>query len=65
MHIHCRSCGQTEFRVSRLRRTDLIHLLLLQYPVRCRTCKMRKYAFILQALNLPPAKPRHLQSTKL
>ena len=64
MHIDCKSCGRSDLRISRLRTTDLPHLLLLQYPLRCHACARRQYAFIVHALKLNFAEPRHPHSTK-
>jgi hypothetical protein len=42
--------------------SDLPRLLLLQYPVRCRTCRERDYAGLMLALNLRQAgRIRHLE----
>jgi hypothetical protein len=42
----CRSCGSQEFRLSHLRRGDLSRLLILRYPIRCKICKERDFAFL-------------------
>ena len=52
MPLRCRNCGMLSFRRSRLRNTDLVRLLLLQYPVRCRKCLERTYAFIFELFTL-------------
>ena len=48
----CPNCYNSDFRLSKFRSEDLLHLLLLKYPVRCRTCKERIYANAVQTLNL-------------
>ena len=60
MPIRCGNCGQLNLRASRLRSQDALRLLVLQYPVRCRDCYERGYAFVLDALRLRPdrIKPR-------
>jgi hypothetical protein len=42
----CRSCGSQEFRLSHPRRGDLSRLLTLRYPIRCKVCKERDFAFM-------------------
>ena len=49
----CPSCGSSKFRTSRLRSSDFSKLLALQYPVRCKVCKERSFAFFVTALFLP------------
>jgi hypothetical protein len=41
--MECKLCGSTKFRVSRLRVPDISQLILLRYPVRCRTCYKREF----------------------
>ena len=50
--MQCPHCSSTHFRVSRLRRGDLLRLLVLQYPVRCRDCRERAYGPLFFALAL-------------
>jgi len=52
MPVFCRNCGMSDFRLSRVQGRDLGRLLTLQYPVRCRTCRERRYVFILKALKI-------------
>lgn len=47
----CRICGSSNFRVSHFRVMDLPLMLVLRYPVRCRHCHERAYAFVPQILN--------------
>jgi hypothetical protein len=43
----CSYCGSTELRLSRFRRGDLVKLVFLKRPVRCRLCSKRTYANLL------------------
>jgi ribosomal protein L33 len=56
MSLACRNCGVRNFRLSRFRKTDLVRVLLLQFPVRCRECRERGYAFILDIFKLKSAR---------
>jgi hypothetical protein len=56
MSLACRNCGVRNFRLSRFRKTDLVRVLLLQFPVRCRECRERDHAFILDILKLKSAR---------
>jgi hypothetical protein len=49
--MRCPSCGSTHFRLSRLRFSDLLHLLILRYPVRCRLCRERSHVSFAKALH--------------
>jgi hypothetical protein len=45
-----------------MRSSDLSHLALLQYPVRCRVCKQRGFVFLPQAWKIQRADvERHKQ----
>jgi hypothetical protein len=44
MDKDCQACGGKRFRLSRLRVSDLVRVLLLQYPVRCVGCRERSFA---------------------
>ena len=59
MSLFCHECGSDDLRSSHFRVSDAIHLLALQYPVRCRSCKKRWYAPIRTALRLPRPPHRH------
>jgi len=60
--MKCPHCGATSFRTSRIRLSDLPRLLLLQYPVRCRTCRERDFTGLMLALNLRQAgRVRHME----
>jgi hypothetical protein len=50
--MKCEQCGSIKLRTSRLQRMDLPHLLLLQLPVRCRSCSKRRYVGLRLALQL-------------
>ena len=50
--MKCPYCGSSRFRLSHLRFSDLVHLLVVRYPVRCRLCRERMYAFLPDALRL-------------
>jgi hypothetical protein len=52
MALRCRICGFSDFRTARFRRSDIARLLLLQYPVRCRNCRERAYAFVLRVFKI-------------
>ncbi len=54
----CRYCSKSDFRQSRFHREDIVHLLVLQLPVRCRNCHHRVYANIFYARTLPAANVR-------
>jgi hypothetical protein len=43
--MFCRVCGFSNFRTSRFRfqKSDLAHLLLLRFPVRCLNCDERSF----------------------
>jgi hypothetical protein len=56
MSLVCRHCRVQNLRISRFRKTDLVRMLLLRYPVRCRECLERDYAFILDVFKLKSGK---------
>lgn len=41
MSVHCPACGSRNLRPSRIQHKDLICLLALRHPVRCRYCRTR------------------------
>lgn len=57
MPLYCPECGSTDLRTSHLRMRDYVHLLAMQFPVRCRMCKARSYGALRLALQLP--RPQH------
>ncbi len=48
--MRCPSCGSSHFRLSRLRFSDLFHLFILRYPVRCRLCRERSHVSLPNAM---------------
>ena len=50
--MKCPYCGSSRFRLSHLRFSDMVRLLVVRYPVRCRLCRERMYAFLPDALRL-------------
>jgi len=50
--MRCLGCRSTRIRISRLRLSDLAHLLLFHYPVRCRSCLQRDYVNFIAAWRL-------------
>ena len=57
--VRCLFCPGTSFRRSKLRTSDLLHVLVLRYPVRCLTCSQRQFASIPIAGLSVPASVRH------
>ena len=45
----CGACKANQMHISKFRRSDLIGLLFLGYPVRCHYCNQRGYASLLDA----------------
>jgi hypothetical protein len=41
--VNCPFCDSTALRRSRFQALDVVHLLLLRVPVRCRRCQERSY----------------------
>jgi hypothetical protein len=50
--LRCPSCFSEALRPSRLRLGDARLLLTLRYPVRCRDCRVRAYAFVWRLVAL-------------
>lgn len=46
----CPICASTQYRKSRIRRSDIMRLFVLLYPVRCLRCSCRQHIFLPQAL---------------
>lgn len=46
MRKHCPMCYCTSFRLSKLRKGDVLRLLFLMYPVRCHECHQRSFVFL-------------------
>jgi hypothetical protein len=57
--VRCGWCGSANLRTSRFQLTDLRRLLLLHYPVRCRSCRERSYRFLFLLWRLPKAARVH------
>jgi DNA-directed RNA polymerase subunit RPC12/RpoP len=49
----CYQCGSTSLRASHFRGDDLTELLMLHWPVRCRSCSERQFVSIFSVLTLP------------
>lgn len=47
MSVHCHVCGSKDLRPSRFQPGDLVYLLTLRHPVRCRDCRRRFCVSIL------------------
>ena len=58
MSFSCLDCGSSDVRQAHLRLADLVFLLGLKYPVRCRTCKKRWFVPIFAARQLPHSPQR-------
>jgi hypothetical protein len=52
MSMRCHICGSSNIRLSRFRMVDIAELLILKYPVRCRTCRERSYEFVLRLIGM-------------
>jgi hypothetical protein len=50
--MKCSLCGSQKMHTSRLRREDMVRLVFLQYPVRCRACLERGYVNLVRGLTL-------------
>jgi len=48
----CSLCGSDKLRLSRLRRSDLAHLLFFSYPIRCIKCFERRYVNLIAACRI-------------
>jgi hypothetical protein len=48
----CIMCRRGNLRLSRIRSFDLMHLLMLQYPVRCEACLYRTFTPIWRAITM-------------
>ncbi|HEY9136650.1 MAG TPA: hypothetical protein VIM67_00140 [Terriglobus sp.] len=56
--VGCPFCGNSHFRRSRLRFTDLAEILMLRYPVRCTRCSQRQFTDLYIAMMSYPPKFR-------
>jgi len=50
--MRCPYCGTPKFRTSRVRLGDLPRLALLQFPLRCKSCRERFHVGLSLALNV-------------
>jgi hypothetical protein len=64
MSLYCKECGSSNLRRARFRFYDALRLFALRYPVRCRFCRKRWHAFVLEARLLPNAPPRRQSTAK-
>jgi hypothetical protein len=63
--MFCPDCYSSEFRISRFRAEDILHLVTLRYPLRCTNCNMRTYATLGQAIKaLRRSQPQNEPSSK-
>jgi hypothetical protein len=53
MTLRCSSCGSFNLRTAHFRKTDILKLFLLQYPMRCRSCRTRAHAFLFRIIGMP------------
>jgi len=58
--MHCYECGSSQIRTSKFRASDISRLMVLRFPVRCRSCGERDFASLLQVSKIrKEAKARH------
>lgn len=50
--MQCRRCGSKKLRLSHFYFHDLIRMVFLRYPLRCRDCRARYYVGFLTAFRL-------------
>ena len=55
--MFCPSCYSSHLRLSKFRSEDVGHLLVLQYPLRCRTCGERSYGNVFHVMTLRRVPP--------
>jgi hypothetical protein len=60
MSLSCQECGSSNLRRAHFRFSDMVRLLTLRYPVRCRDCKSRGHAPMQEARLLPNAPVRRV-----
>jgi hypothetical protein len=58
MSLYCQECGSKNLRRAHFRFSDVLGLLMLRFPVRCRNCKTRGHARMQEARQLPNAPTR-------
>jgi hypothetical protein len=64
----CHFCGGASLRRSRLRFSDLLWLLVLRLPVRCRRCSKRQFVFLtevqrINAVSTPRTPEQHSEDS--
>jgi len=47
--LECRWCGSEDLRASHFRILDLFPLIVLHFPVRCRSCHVRQFIPVFRA----------------
>lgn len=68
--VYCNHCGSSDFRPSRFRKLDLLHLLIFRFPVRCRDCSerlfvnARQFALIRRETEARRRRRAHSQSSQ-
>jgi hypothetical protein len=50
--VNCPFCDSAALRSSRFQAVDVLQLLLLRMPVRCRNCQERSYVSVARALKM-------------
>jgi DNA-directed RNA polymerase subunit RPC12/RpoP len=65
MSLYCPECGSKHVRQAHVHLSDTLHLLALQYPVRCRSCRKRWFVPLRNARHLPQAPDRHMRAGKI
>jgi hypothetical protein len=48
MSCKCDYCASTNYRLSRFHASDLLHLLVFQYPIRCCDCWERSFVNLFE-----------------
>lgn len=58
MSCKCDYCASNHYRLSRFRVSDILNLVLFQYPIRCLNCGERTYVNLFQICSGRPRKYR-------
>lgn len=61
--MQCRRCGSKKLRLSHFYFHDLIRMLLLRYPLRCRDCRARYYVGFATAYKVLRGSDLHRQES--
>lgn len=64
MSMVCHECGSNDVRRAQFRFSDMFRLITLRYPVRCRLCKRRWHASMVDVRRLPHAPQRRQNAEK-